>query len=629
MKRLYKRFIFALSIGLLFLGCKKETTEPAFLNIANEQLTILQQPFIQLADNRMIPLNTNLSVVKVSSSADWCKASIVEHNGTFLRIEVFPNEGFEERAAEVTVFGQDVPAIKIPVRQWSNEPSLVVAEEEGIDVIDGELDFTLHITSNVDFTLELPVWITDVGDNTPFIGSKLYTFIASSIAPGDRVGFIKVITDGHPDLDQIIEVSQHQNVLHPTLGDFAPLSGEKESTVVLNGANFGTNKDLVKVYFNALEAEVVSVADEAITVVVPRAPGNPCTIKVNILDEELTYPTTFDYVKSWGLYTIVDNTTSPGGAAGTNFNAGTLATGRVRARYISLDNNGNIFASHRDEGNNRYVVRINEAENKVEAVGALGAGWQPNATTIGPNNVVYLANDQKSGTSYYEMDPANNWTPVEKTITYPAGDGPPSNAYMYRLIYNPNDGHLYGSIGHAEGPYVKINPANQQGQVIYRHGANNNPTSYSLAFHPTNGTHLYTVFNNQALSYGLYRMDINNTAAGFTKLNNLTTTVVNSPASGLTNNLETTGFGLSYDIKFGPDGYLYVSDNNNHIIRKINLTAKTVETIIGVAGQAGNVDGKADKARLNNPRGIAWNSEGTTLYISDYGNSSIRKWTFD
>lgn len=623
MKKLYKTFWCLFSIGLLLIfACKKETPEVALLEISDEDLTLLQQPFIHEAGSRTVALSTSLSIVRASSSADWCNANIVEHNGTSLRIEVFPNEGFAERTAEITVFGQGVETIVIPIKQWANQPALIVAENNGIEIVDGELDFTLHITSNVDFTLEIPDWISDAGDNTPYIGSKVYTFVASSITPGSREGEIKVITEDHQDLNVTIPVSQLQNVLYPTLTDFTPASGEKGETIVLNGANFGTNSDLVTVYFNALEAEVVSVSDNAIEVIVPRAPGNPCTIKVDILGDELTYPTTFDYVPSWGLYTVTGDGTA-------TFRGGTLAQGRVKARYISLDGNGNIFASHRDEGNNRYVIRINEGENIVEAVGALGAGWQPNATTIGPNNVVYLANDQKHGTSYYEMNPANNWVPVERTITYPAGDGPPAaSAFMYRLVYNPHDGHLYGSIGHAEGPYIKVNPNNQQGQVIYRRGTVN-PTSYALSFDPINGTDLYTIFNNATLGYGLYRMDISNATNGFTKLNHATTTLVNSGSAGLTNDLEDSGFGLSWDAKFGPDGYLYVSDNNNHIIRKIDLTAKTIETIIGVAGQPGTADGKADQARLNNPRGLAWNSTGTTMYISDFGNSSIRKWTLD
>lgn len=619
MKRLYKIIGYICSICLLFLACKKEIAEPGFLNLDDEQLTVLQQPFIQMAGNRMVPLNTNLDVVKVSSSAEWCKVSIVDDKGTFLRVEVFPNEGFEERTAQITVGGRDVQEITIPVKQWGTEPSLIVAESEGVAVVDGELDFTLHITSNVDFTLELPVWITNAGDNTPYIGSKLYTFVASPIAPGDRVGFIKVITDGHPDLDQIIEVSQHQNVLHPTLVDFDPLSGEKESTVVLNGANFGTNKDLVKVYFNALEAEVVSVADDAITVVVPRAPGDVCTIKVDVLGEELTYPTTFDYVKSWGLYTVT-------GDGNATFRGGTLAEGRLKARYISLDGNGNIFATHRDEGTNRHIVRINEAEDIVESVGTFAT---PNGSTIGSTNIVYVANDQKNGTSYYELDPANNWIPVERTITYPVGDGPPTaSAYMYRLVYNPHDGYLYGVLGHATGPVLKVNPNTRQGEVIYRLGTVN-PTWYGLTTNPADGTKLYVMTNTQAVGYGPYVMDLTDPADGFTKLNHATTVPGNSGVDGLTNNLETSGFGNGWDIEFGPDGYLYVPDHTNHIIRKVNLSTKTIETVIGVAGQSGTADGKVENARLNGPRGLAWNSDGTILYISDFGSNRIRKWTLD
>ncbi len=629
MKRLYKILGYVLSIGLLFFACKKETSEAVFLNLDEEELTMLQQPFIHLAGNRMVPLNTNLDVVKVSSSADWCKVSIVDNNGAFLRVDVFPNEGFDERTAEVTVFGQGVESIKIPVTQWSSEPLLVVAESAGIDIIDGELDFTLHITSNVDFTLELPVWITSVGNNTPFIGSKLYTFIASPIAPGDRVGYIKVITDEHPDLDQIIEVSQHQNILQPVLSDFSPLSGEKESTVVLNGSNFGTNKDLIKVYFNTLEAEVVSVADDAITVIVPRAPGNPCTIKVDILGEELTYPTTFDYVKSWGLYTVT-------GDGNATFRGGTLAQGRLRARYISLDGNGNIFASHRDEGNNRYIVRINEAENKVEALGAsMGNGWQPNGTTVGLNNVVYLANDAKNGRSYYELDPANNWTPVEQTITY-GGEAPPSaTAYLYRLIYNFSDGYLYGVIGHADGTVIKVNPSTREGEVIYRYGQH--PTWYGLAVNPGNGTDLYAMVNTQAVGYGPYRMNLTTASAGFTRLNPLGNAGAATPALLNDGPLQNAGFGQAWDLTFGPDGYLYVSDFTNHVIRRINLTTNTVETVIGQAGVSGNVDGKKDKARLYGPRGLAWNQDGTALYIFDFNSSNtdntngnrLRKWTLD
>lgn len=623
MKLFYKILCCVFSVSLLYMACKKEITDPGFLNIGPESVTLLEQPFVHTADNRMVPLNTNLDVVKVSSSEDWCKVSIVDNNGRFLRLEVYPNEGFEERVAEVTVFGPDVQAIVVSIRQWSNEPALVVAESDGIEIVDGELDFTMHITSNVDFILEIPDWISDAGDNAPYIGSKVYTFVASSITPGTREGEIKVITEDHPDLDVTISISQLQNVLHPALTDFTPASGEKGHTIVLNGSNFGTNPDLVTVHFNTLESEVLTVEDNAITVVVPRAPGTPCMIKVNILGNELEYATPFDYVPSWGLYTVT-------GDGNETFRGGTLAEGRLKARYISLDGNGNIFASHREAAGQRHVIRINEAEDIVESVAHFANNaLNPNGTTIGPGNVVYVANDAGQGKSYYELDPANNWTPVARTITYlPEDEFPTSDAYMYRLVYNHHDNHLYGVIGHATGPVIKVNPVNQSGKVIYKYGTVN-PVWYGLGFNPADGTKLYAMTNAQAVSYGPYVMDLDNAAVGFTKLNHLTTIPGNSSPSGLTNDLETSGFGNGWDLEFGPDGYLYISDHTNHIVRKVDLTAKTIETIIGVAGQAGTTDGKAEDARLNGPRGLAWNSDGTTMYIFDFGSNRLRKWTLD
>ena len=618
--KLFHRIIYSvLSVSLFFFACEKDVDDSKFLELDATSLTQLEQPFIHTATHRMVSLNTNLEVVKVSSTADWCKASVVENNGFFLRLEVYPNEGFVERRAEVKLYGVGVGEIVIPVTQWSSEPSLVVAEADGIEIVDGELDFTLHITSNIDFVLELPDWISDAGDNSSYIGSKLYTFVATPIAPGDREGEIRVISDEHPSLSQTIPVSQLQNVLYPALGDFNPLAGEKGSTVVLNGSNFGTNKELVKVFFNSLEAEVLTVDDNAISVVVPRAPGNPVTIKVTILDDEMTYPTAFEYVPAWGLYTV----TGDGTAA---FRGGTLAQGRLKARYISVDGNGNVFASHRDEGNNRYVVRINEAENIVEAVGALGNAWQPNGTTVGKNNIVYLANDGKNARSYYEMDPVNNWTPVERTITY-AGEAPPASAaYLYRLIYNHNDDHLYGIVGHNDGTVIRVNPATQVGEVIHTWGVH--PYWYGAAIDPTGG-YFYASVNSAAVNYGPHRMDLSNPSAGMIRLNSDGANSAATPAQLNDGPLLNAGFGQSWDYEFGPDGHLYVSDFTNHVIRRINLTTQTVETIIGRAGASGNIDGSVDQALLNGPRGLAWNKEGTTMYIFDFNSNRLRKWTLD
>ena len=93
--------------------------------------------------------------------------------------------------------------------------------------------------------------------------------------------------------------------------------------------------------------------------------------------------------------------------------------------------------------------------------------------------------------------------------------------------------------------------------------------------------------------------------------------------------LTTAGFGRAWQMEFGKDGCLYVSDASNHVIRKINLETKIVETIIGIPGVKGAKDGKKGEATLNEPRGLVWNKDGTALYISDFGNSRIRKYEYN
>lgn len=68
-------------------------------------------------------------------------------------------------------------------------------------------------------------------------------------------------------------------------------------------------------------------------------------------------------------------------------------------------------------------------------------------------------------------------------------------------------------------------------------------------------------------------------------------------------------------------GNLYLTDE--HTIRRVATTNFTVTTIVGAFGQPGSNDGTGTAARFNNPRGIT--TDGVNLYVSDYGNCTIRK----
>ena len=84
-------------------------------------------------------------------------------------------------------------------------------------------------------------------------------------------------------------------------------------------------------------------------------------------------------------------------------------------------------------------------------------------------------------------------------------------------------------------------------------------------------------------------------------------------------------FNLPYGIVTDSAGNLYVSDTDNHAIRKIT-PAGVVSTLAGTAQQKGSIDGSGNAARFNSPAGIAMDS-ASNLYVSDTGNHTIRKIT--
>ncbi|MFI8812664.1 MULTISPECIES: NHL domain-containing protein [unclassified Streptomyces] len=82
-----------------------------------------------------------------------------------------------------------------------------------------------------------------------------------------------------------------------------------------------------------------------------------------------------------------------------------------------------------------------------------------------------------------------------------------------------------------------------------------------------------------------------------------------------------------YGVAVDSTGTLYISDYNNHRIRKITTDGK-ISTVAGAgAGYRGD-NGPAASALLNSPREVAVDSAGT-VYITDAGNHRVRKITAD
>lgn len=81
-------------------------------------------------------------------------------------------------------------------------------------------------------------------------------------------------------------------------------------------------------------------------------------------------------------------------------------------------------------------------------------------------------------------------------------------------------------------------------------------------------------------------------------------------------------FNIPYGLTIDTAGNIYVSDFNNHRIRKIT-PGRVVSTFVGLGIKAYE-DGLANVAKFNSPDGVTIDTSGN-LYVSEYGNNRIRK----
>ncbi|QEM67615.1 hypothetical protein FO488_05245 [Geobacter sp. FeAm09] len=128
----------------------------------------------------------------------------------------------------------------------------------------------------------------------------------------------------------------------------------------------------------------------------------------------------------------------------------------------------------------------------------------------------------------------------------------------------------------------------------------------------TDGTNLYVSdFNNNLIRTIVISSKAVTTLAGSTSYYGSADGVGASASFYAPNGITTDGTNL------------YVTDANNHIVRKIVIASGTVTTIAGVAATSGSSDGSKNFARFYFPVGIA--SDGTNLYVADANNSTIRE----
>lgn len=363
----------------------------------------------------------------------------------------------------------------------------------------------------------------------------------------------------------------------PSVATFAPAAGVVGTTVTISGSNFSTNASSNIVSFNGTPASVTSSTASQIVVTVP-AGAKSGTITVKVGTQTATSAASFTVTTQMGGATQLGTTLSLSGAvstlAGSSGNFGFADEVGTAAKF-------NNIGGMTTDGTNLYVADGgNHTIRKV--VIATGA-----VTTLAGTAGVTGSSDGVSSAARFN-------TPSSITT-----DG--TNLYVTDF-YN----FTIRKIQIATGTVTTL--AGTAGASGSLDGAGAAARFHSLNSITTDGTNLYVADNGSIRKISIATGTVT-TIAG---------------AAGIFGSVDGIGVSARFVSLSGitTDGSsLYITDSQT--VRKMNLSTGAVTTLAGAPGQSGSTDGTGSAARFSSLSDIT--TDGTSLYVSDLGNNTIRR----
>jgi len=411
--------------------------------------------------------------------------------------------------------------------------------------------------------------------------------------------------DGDNEPDQQINIK---------IASISPDIGPKETVVTITGENFGTDTDLVSVYFNGKEAEVLTLNDTEITAKVPPL-AYTGLVSITIGDDTEVGPE-FTYTISVVESSIV---------AGSGAQGSTNGTGTAASFYspvsLAIDSQDNIFVV--DNGNHKIrkitpdgvvTTFAGSTQGFADGTGTSAKFNNPFGITIDSNDNLYIADSANS--RIRKITSAGVVTTVAGG-TAGFADGVGSNAQFQAPagIVVTQDNILYVA-DQKNNRIRKIMPngvvstfsGSSQG---YQDGTRETARYYwpiSLTIDSQNNLYVSDTFNNK-----IRKISSNGTVS----------TIAGSSAGFANGTGSVAKFNLPLGIAVDSNNTLYVADYNNHKIRGID-TDTLVNTVAG--SSRGYQEGSGATAKFNYPYGVAIDSHGN-IFVADTGNNRIRKIT--
>ncbi|MDR0386257.1 MAG: IPT/TIG domain-containing protein [Prevotellaceae bacterium] len=389
------------------------------------------------------------------------------------------------------------------------------------------------------------------------------------------------------------------------LASFYPGEGGIATRIIIDGSNFGSDPNSVRVWYNNKKASVIGASGEKLYVVTPRQPGDTCVISVATGNDSAVFEQPFYY------HTTISVTTVAGKKGTSEFKAGTLATAEFSQPYnIIADAEGNIFVSQRSPG---MCFMLNEEKDYVRQ---LSTGYTACVPAMDITGKIVIFPDDCCD-NYYLFDADLQWAGKRRTILHPTDEDLSAGvkdfkiAWKYSLATSEIDGLTY-TYDWNTGTIVKFDPISRKGQYVTQF-VEGNSSHGILMFHPVDKHILYIGLVQKAAIYTY------NTLTG-TFAHYAGTIGVRGWRDGRKEDCFMSDIG---QIMFDDNLNLLFADAGNNCIRRITPEG-IVSTIIGNPNKAGYQDGNPEDALFDNPRGICID-KNNNIYIADSRNNCIRK----
>ena len=398
----------------------------------------------------------------------------------------------------------------------------------------------------------------------------------------------------------------------------SPVSGGIGTKVIVAGSNFGNDTTGVELYFNQKKALIMNIQDNAIYALVPRQPGDFSTIRVVVKDKEATLDgMQFQYFTRAAVTTV----------AGQHLVSAMVDGPALQATFgrcvnVCAKKDGSLVFIADDNGSSVSTIgklrMLSTKDNMVSTViDALTLPWQMAFNTAEDRLFVVERNEAARPILFYVLSQNTNW--VQREIYYDQRDE--NGRYIAGSMTNSgltaDDTYIYML---SIEKLIRIHQTTKKVETLsdqIMSGAWNYPVFNKL------DKKLYIVAYNESR---VYRLDPYHTPEGRTTpwltvndLEHIAGTSAGTPREGNGTNIR---FGNVEISDFDGDGNLYIPDDRNHVIWKLD-TELNGTIIAGTVGQAGYKDGNPMEAIFNYPYGLSVTYDGM-IYVAETRNFLIR-----